>query len=56
MTSEKIEYDNDMCRVETHGIEAGLMMLEREGTRRGIKSRHAQMIAIGGTIGSSTQN
>lgn len=29
----------------------GLVEVREEGTHRGLKARHAQMIALGGTIG-----
>ncbi|KAK5059682.1 hypothetical protein LTR84_009565 [Exophiala bonariae] len=36
----------------TSNIEASATPLERTSTKRGLKSRHAQMIALGGTIGT----
>ena len=55
--SEKLNEEYDIGRVETGtSIAVGQAVLERESTRRGIKSRHAQMIAIGGTIGTSVNS
>lgn len=52
---EKSTSFNDLARSDTEAGEGiaidGMLALAREGTKRGIKSRHAQMIAIGGTIG-----
>ena len=50
--SEKIVH-HDLDKVESHGeIGQQFELLERAGTKRNIKSRQAQMIAIGGTIGT----
>ena len=51
--SEKLsQYDSHLVKSNTTGegqvLEVGL----QPGTKRNIKSRHAQMIAIGGTIGT----
>ena len=43
----------EMSQVESNKIAEQFELQEPPGTRRGIKSRHAQMIAIGGSIGSS---
>ncbi|KAK2606494.1 hypothetical protein N8I77_005237 [Diaporthe amygdali] len=42
----------DLTKVETCGVGQQFIVHEHAGTRRKIKSRHAQMIAIGGTIGT----
>lgn len=41
----------DIDQVECHSF-GEITFLESSGTKRNIKSRHAQMIAIGGTIGT----
>lgn len=43
--------DADLSRLESCGI-GDFELVEQAGTRRDIKSRHAQMIAIGGSIGT----
>lgn len=42
----------DLSKVETCSNGDQFQVLEPAGTKRNIKSRHAQMIAIGGTIGT----
>ena len=50
--SEKAAYYEE-SKIESSGsIGHEFQLLERAGTKRNIKSRHAQMIAIGGTIGT----
>ena len=44
--------DPDLSKIETCSNGDQLQFLEHAGTKRNIKSRHAQMIAIGGTIGT----
>ncbi|KAJ3577765.1 hypothetical protein NPX13_g2801 [Xylaria arbuscula] len=46
-----VEKTNSMSKMESARI--GEVIKTTEGTKRAIKSRHAQMIAIGGTIGTS---
>ncbi|KAF9740746.1 proline-specific permease [Paraphaeosphaeria minitans] len=41
----------DLCKVESNVV-GETHFVESAGTKRNIKSRHAQMIAIGGTIGT----
>ncbi|KEF54161.1 AAT family amino acid transporter [Exophiala aquamarina CBS 119918] len=52
----KMEKDMDLCikAVDTvqSNIEAHSEPLEHTSTKQGLKSRHAQMIALGGTIGT----
>lgn len=43
--------EQDLSRIESHAV-GTTQLVEQAGTRRAIKSRHAQMIAIGGTIGT----
>lgn len=43
--------EQDLSRLESHAI-GTTQLVEKADTRRAIKSRHAQMIAIGGTIGT----
>ncbi|KAJ4406441.1 hypothetical protein N0V91_004652 [Didymella pomorum] len=43
--------EQDPPRLESHAV-GTTQLVEQAGTRRAIKSRHAQMIAIGGTIGT----
>ena len=50
-TVEKTE-NVDLPKVETCDAGEHFHLLERAGTKRNIKSRQAQMIAIGGTIGT----
>ncbi|KAJ4301888.1 hypothetical protein N0V90_003984 [Kalmusia sp. IMI 367209] len=42
---------HDLSKVESHAV-GDIQFIETAGTKRNIKSRHAQMIAIGGTIGT----
>jgi amino acid transporter len=53
-TSSKNIVEPDISKVETcsNGDQVQFQLLEHAGTKRNIKSRHAQMIAIGGTIGT----
>ncbi|OQV00979.1 hypothetical protein CLAIMM_06407 [Cladophialophora immunda] len=44
--------DAELCKVGTLDNAEQFQILEHAGTKRNIKSRHAQMIAIGGTIGT----
>ncbi|KAJ4354469.1 uncharacterized protein N0V89_006206 [Didymosphaeria variabile] len=41
----------DLSKVESHTV-GDIQFVESAGTKRNIKSRHAQMIAIGGTLGT----
>ncbi|KAF2021563.1 AAT family amino acid transporter [Aaosphaeria arxii CBS 175.79] len=50
-TDEKMSGTRDLSQLESHAI-GEIQLLEDAGTKRNIKSRHAQMIAIGGTIGT----
>lgn len=54
--NEKTPDASDLARTSSFGAgdseTAGVVDLSRTETKRGIKSRHAQMIAIGGTIGT----
>ncbi|KAF3044876.1 hypothetical protein E8E11_007804 [Didymella keratinophila] len=43
--------EHNLSRLESHAV-GTTQLVEQAGTRRAIKSRHAQMIAIGGTIGT----
>lgn len=43
--------EHNLSRLESHAVGTA-QLVESAGTRRAIKSRHAQMIAIGGTIGT----
>ena len=43
--------EQGLSRLESHTVGTA-QLVEKAGTRRAIKSRHAQMIAIGGTIGT----
>jgi amino acid transporter len=44
--------DKDGARVPSSDVETGTGYVETvETTKRGLKARHAQMIALGGTIG-----
>jgi amino acid transporter len=59
LSGEKREKDgilqmrqDDLSRVETFSPGEVFPSFERAGTKRNIKSRHAQMIAIGGSIGT----
>ncbi|KAI3393457.1 hypothetical protein diail_4253 [Diaporthe ilicicola] len=45
-----VEKTADISRIQSNG---NGQVFESGGTQRGIKNRHAQMIAIGGTIGTS---
>ncbi|KAK5053930.1 hypothetical protein LTR84_001892 [Exophiala bonariae] len=45
-------HDPELNKIETCSDGQQLSSLEHAGTKRNIKSRHAQMIAIGGTIGT----
>lgn len=40
-----------VSKIESHAV-GEIQFIESSGTKRNIKSRHAQMIAIGGTIGT----
>ncbi|OKL64327.1 hypothetical protein UA08_00892 [Talaromyces atroroseus] len=46
-------WDTEMSRVESSKIAEQFELQDGNGTQRKIKPRHAQMIAIGGSIGSS---
>lgn len=50
-SNEKMQ-DQDLAKVETASAGQQFQLCERAGTKRNIKSRHAQMIAIGGSIGT----
>lgn len=50
--AEKKAQEHDLSKVETYGVGQQFALHENAGTKRDIKSRHAQMIAIGGTIGT----
>lgn len=50
--AEKNAQEPDLSKVETYGVGQQFTVHEHAGTKRDIKSRHAQMIAIGGTIGT----
>jgi amino acid transporter len=54
--AEKVEgekaHRSDLSKIETTDNGESFHLLEQAGTKRNIKSRHAQMIAIGGTIGT----
>ena len=51
---EVLPYEDEARLPQLEGtIEAQLHGARYEKTQRGLKSRHAQMIAIGGTIGMS---
>jgi amino acid transporter len=46
-------WDQDLTAVESRRV-GDIVTLEQAGTKRNIKSRHAQMIAIGGRASSTT--
>lgn len=49
--SDKMAPNLDLSRLESHAV-GEIHLMEQAGTKRNIRSRHAQMIAIGGTIGT----
>ncbi|KAF9888641.1 alpha-1,4-glucan branching enzyme [Aspergillus nanangensis] len=55
-TADQAGYENTISEHDLHpvgSITSGYISSEHEGiTKRGLKSRHAQMIALGGTIGT----
>lgn len=50
--TQKTEPDYDLSKIESFSNGEQYQLAEQAGTKRNIKSRHAQMIAIGGTIGT----
>lgn len=52
MMEDKKKASVDEAHVESNTLTGQMHLLEKAGTKRDIKSRHAQMIAIGGTIGT----
>lgn len=47
------DVEADLSRLDTKNTSTGeVLPLERHQTKRGLKSRHSQMIALGGTIGT----
>jgi amino acid permease len=45
--------EQDLGKIESYQNGENFEFSEHAGTKRNIKSRHAQMIAIGGSIGTS---
>lgn len=45
-----IQYDTG--DTEYNGVDSAAGEIQYETTKRGLKARHAQMIALGGTIGT----
>jgi amino acid transporter len=50
--NEKTPAGGDLNRARSYGDDEATAFAELAGTKRNVKSRHAQMIAIGGTIGT----
>ncbi|KAH7068770.1 amino acid permease/ SLC12A domain-containing protein [Paraphoma chrysanthemicola] len=50
-TAKEKAMEHDISKIESYAV-GGIELVEQAGTKRKIKSRHAQMIAIGGTIGT----
>jgi yeast amino acid transporter len=48
----KVEGDTELALAASNNIGKMQDPAHPEGTKRGLKSRHAQMIALGGTIGT----